>query len=170
VADVTDPNHPDRHAYLAHGNATQARKRVAANAVIRDTQGRVLLVDPTYKEHWDIPGGMAEANEPPTMAVARELREELSLDVTVGRLLLVDWVGPQGPWDDQLVFVFDGGTLDDDRATTLTITDSEIAAYRFATVIEAAELLRPDVHRRLEHAHHALANGPIVYGECERDW
>jgi hypothetical protein len=59
------------NAYLAEGNAKQARKRVSADAIVRDSAGRVLLVDPTYKPDWDLPGGMAEANEPPADAVRR---------------------------------------------------------------------------------------------------
>ncbi|MGX7828983.1 hypothetical protein ACTG9Q_28240 [Actinokineospora sp. 24-640] len=35
-----------RFAYLAEGNAKQARKRVAADLLIRDEAGRVLLVNP----------------------------------------------------------------------------------------------------------------------------
>lgn len=53
----------------------QARKRVGADAIVRDTSGRIHLVDPTYKPDWDLPGGMTEANEPPADAVRRELRE-----------------------------------------------------------------------------------------------
>ena len=53
-------------AYLAEGNAKQARKRVAADVLVRDTSERILLVDPSYKPDWDLPGGMAEANEPPS--------------------------------------------------------------------------------------------------------
>ena len=112
MAGMTDP---DRWAYLAEGNATQARKRVATDVLIRDTGGNVLLVNPTYKPHWDLPGGMAEANEPPRAAAERELREELGLTLAVGRLLVIDWDGPHGPWDDQLVLIFDGGTLTRNR-------------------------------------------------------
>jgi hypothetical protein len=32
------------------------RVRAAAGAVIRDEQGRVLVVRPTYKEMWELPG------------------------------------------------------------------------------------------------------------------
>ncbi|TMK43506.1 MAG: NUDIX hydrolase, partial [Actinobacteria bacterium] len=48
-------------AYLAEGNAKQARKRVGADVILRDRAGRLLLVDPRYKPDWDLPGGMAEA-------------------------------------------------------------------------------------------------------------
>jgi hypothetical protein len=37
--------------------ASLARKRMAATAFFRDGEGRVLLVDPVYKQTWDLPGG-----------------------------------------------------------------------------------------------------------------
>jgi len=77
------------NAYLAEGNARQARKRVSADAIVRDSSGRILLVDPTYKPDWDLPGGMAEANEPPADALRRE---------------------------DLLNFIFDGGNLNDSES------------------------------------------------------
>ena len=52
------------------------------------THDRVLLVNPNYKPDWDLPGGMAEANEPPIDAARRELREELGLDSRDRPLLL----------------------------------------------------------------------------------
>jgi 8-oxo-dGTP diphosphatase len=36
------------NAYLAEGNARHCRKRVSADAILRDSAGRILLVDPTY--------------------------------------------------------------------------------------------------------------------------
>jgi ADP-ribose pyrophosphatase YjhB (NUDIX family) len=97
------PADPDAYRqWLAEGNATQARKRVAADVLIRDMAGRILLVNPTYKPGWDLSGGMAEANEPPHEAAVRELREELGLDVVPRGLLVVDWVPPHGPWGDSL--------------------------------------------------------------------
>jgi 8-oxo-dGTP pyrophosphatase MutT (NUDIX family) len=170
MADITDPNDPARFAYLAEGNARQARKRVATNVLVCDSAERVLLVNPTYKANWDLPGGMAEANEPPRAAAARELREELDLTTPIGRLLLVTWVGPNDPWDDQLVFVFDGGTLDQPQASRLTVSDSEISAYQFAGLDEAANLLRPDIYERLRQAHTALTTATTDYDEVTRHW
>lgn len=150
-------------AHLAAGNARQARKRVSADAVIRDETGRLLLVDPTYKPDWDLPGGMAEANEPPRHALRRELKEELDLDLPVGELLCVEWVSPHGPWDDLLAFVFDGGTLPTDRARTLRPVDPELAAVRFCPLNEAARLLRPYIWRRTQAALTALERGTATY-------
>jgi ADP-ribose pyrophosphatase YjhB (NUDIX family) len=165
MGDVTDPTDPARHEWLAEGNARQARKRVAAKVLVRDAPGRVLLVDPVYKPFWHLPGGMAESNEPPRAAAARELREEVGLAVPIGRLLVVDWVGPNDPWDDHLVFVFDGGTVTEPRGAGPRIRDPEISAYRFVTVDAAAGLLRPDVHARLVRSHAALTEGTTAYGE-----
>ena len=154
---MVDQSDPEAwNAYLAEGNATQARKRVASDVIFRDAQGRILLVDPTYKPDWDLPGGMVEANEPPRPAARREVKEELGLDIEPGKLLCVDWVAPHGPWDDTLVFVFDGGELAPEQQAGLHLTDGELRAYRFCRPDEAAELLRPYIWLRVEEALAAL--------------
>lgn len=150
-------------AHLAEGNARQARKRVCADVILRDRAGRVLLVDPKYKPDWDTPGGMVEANEPPHEAVRRELREELGLDLHVGRLLCVDWVAPHGPWDDLLAFVFDGGELTDEQIADLNLRDEELAAFAFCTVEQAQQRLRAYVWRRVAAALDALGTSRVQY-------
>jgi 8-oxo-dGTP pyrophosphatase MutT (NUDIX family) len=149
---------PEWDAYLAEGNAKQARKRVSADLLIRNEQGHVLLVDPTYKPDWDLPGGMVEANEPPDEAAVRELREELGMTITPGPLLCVDWVSPHGPWDDLLAFVFDGGVLTPDQIAALRLVDGELAAFRFCPLDELRGLLRPYVWSRARAALGAVAD------------
>lgn len=150
-------------AYLAEGNKNQPRKRVGADVVLRDRQGRVLLVDPRYKPDWDLPGGMSEANEPPAGTAHREVREELGLDIPVGGLLCVDWVSPHGPWDDSLMFIFDGGVLSDEQIAGLRLLDGELAALEFCAADEAAHRLRAYVFQRLTAALRALESGQVVY-------
>jgi 8-oxo-dGTP pyrophosphatase MutT (NUDIX family) len=154
-----------RYSWLAEGNAKQARKRVAAKIIIRDQIGRILLVNPTYKEYWDVPGGMAEANEPPRFAAEREIVEELGVHVEAGALLVLDWIGPHGPWDDQLVFIFDGGTLSGDAISKLAITDREISELGFFSASDASRLLRPDVAKRLMRAVDSFAANRTHYTE-----
>lgn len=150
-------------AHLAEGNARQARKRVSADVIIRDPRGHILLVDPRYKPDWDLPGGMAEANEPPAEAARRELREELGLSLQVGNLLCVDWVSPHGPWDDLVNFIFDGGVLDDQAISGLRITDDELRACEFCDEGTVKERLRPYVWRRVSIALDALTTGRARY-------
>lgn len=150
-------------AHLAEGNARQPRKRVSADLLIRDAVGRLLLVDPQYKPDWDMPGGMAEANEPPLVAVTREVREELGLHIHVGRLLCIDWVSPHGPWDDLLNFIFDGGTLEETQIAELVLTDGELRAFEFCTQAQAEKRLRPHAWRRVRSALEALETGRVQY-------
>ena len=153
------------NAYLAEGNARQARKRVSADILLRDAQGRILLVDPTYKPDWDLPGGMAEANEPPAEAVRRELREELGLEVAVGGLLCVDWVSPHGPWDDLINFIFDGGVLSTEAISKIQLVDNELRAFEFCDQGQAKERLRPYAWRRVSVALDALETGRATYAQ-----
>lgn len=145
--------------YLAEGNATQPRKRVAADALIRDDASRVLIVEPTYKPGWDIPGGMSEANESPDQTVERELREELGLSLKVGRLLCVDWVSPHGPWDDSLCLVFDGGRLGPTQIGALRVADPELAGFEFCPHDTAIRRLNPRMARRFAAAWDVLSDG-----------
>ncbi|MGH3909039.1 MAG: NUDIX domain-containing protein [Pseudonocardiaceae bacterium] len=150
-------------AYLAEGNATQPRKRISGDALLRDHAGRMLLVDPKYKPDWDLPGGMAEANEPPHHAVQREVNEELGLAIHVGELLCVDWVSPRGPWDDLITFIFDGGKLRDEQIASLKLLDDELNAFEFCNEQQAQQRLRPYVWRRVAVALEALKTGHAQY-------
>lgn len=151
------------NAYLAEGNAKQARKRVAADVLLRDGAGRVLLVNPNYKPGWDLPGGMVEANESPEDAASRELIEELGLRVTVRGLLVVDWVAPHGPWDDQLAFVFDGGTVDASAADALRPRDEELSEAAFVPPDEVVRRVGDRMRRRFTAALDAITHGRPCY-------
>jgi 8-oxo-dGTP diphosphatase len=62
----------------------RSRSYVAAGVLFFDDAGRILLVEPTYKDHWDIPGGYVETGETPAQAAVREVREELGMRYQLG--------------------------------------------------------------------------------------
>ena len=70
------------------------RIRVAAYAIVRDEQERVLLchIHPSVGvgDVWTLPGGGLEFGESPRAAVLRELEEETGLSGEVERLVDVD--------------------------------------------------------------------------------
>ena len=66
-----------------------------AGAIFHNADGKVLLVKPSYRDTWEIPGGGLEHGEFPFQAAAREVGEETGLELRPGRLLAVDWVPPQ---------------------------------------------------------------------------
>ena len=76
------------------------------------------------------------------MAVAREVEEELGLDIEAGRLLLTDWLPPWCGWDDAVCLVFDGGVHDPSRRGAIVPQAREIQSARFCTLAEVRELLR----------------------------
>ena len=52
-------------------------------------EGHVFLHRADYEHFWSLPGGRAEILETSTTALQREMREELSAEVRIGRLLWV---------------------------------------------------------------------------------
>jgi len=157
-------------AHLAEGNATQPRKRVSADALIRDPQGRILLVDPGYKPGWDLPGGMAEANESPAACIQRELREELGLALRPGRVLVIDWVPPHSVWDDMIAFIFHAGTLTPAEIHSIRLDDGELDGFAFFDDDEAAARLRPRAQQRMTAAAAAAQVGATVYLQDGQPW
>ncbi|HEX5407768.1 MAG TPA: NUDIX hydrolase [Pseudonocardiaceae bacterium] len=142
-----------------------ARKRMAAGVVFRDTAGRVLLVEPSYKPNWEIPGGAVDADESPWATAARELAEELRWDRPLGRLLVVDYVHPQDSRPEGVVFVFDGGVLDETDLVGMVFPDAEVLSVGFHTLSEARGKVKPLLADRIAVALEAAEQG--VTALCE---
>jgi 8-oxo-dGTP pyrophosphatase MutT (NUDIX family) len=115
-----------------------------------DGEGRVLLLNPTYKSGWDIPGGVVERNESPLAACCRELREELGLDVVALRLLGVDYrTAVQRVRGDALRFVFVGPQLTSDDIAGIRLDPAEHSEFGLVAVNALDEYLLPVAVRRL---------------------
>jgi 8-oxo-dGTP diphosphatase len=73
---------------VADGIDEFALPRVASGVLYFDDAGRVMLVKPTYKPLWEIPGGYVQPGESPAAAALREVIEELGTRLPVGELLV----------------------------------------------------------------------------------
>jgi len=112
-----------------------ARPAVAAGVLFFDEDGRVLVVEPSYKDGWDIPGGYVEPEESPWAAAVREVREELGIEIDQRTLLAVDWA-PNGDEGDKLLFVFDGGCVTPADIPPVPSDHVELRSWEFCDVAE----------------------------------
>jgi 8-oxo-dGTP pyrophosphatase MutT (NUDIX family) len=141
-------------------NSFLPRKRAISQMLIRDADGRVLLCQLTYKQDWDLPGGVVEVGESPQLAVVREVEEELGLQIPAGDLLLTDWLPPWGGWDDALCLVFDGGVHPTGITDRIVKQAREIRAAEFCTLDEVRERCADFTTRRIEASLANPGGGP----------
>jgi 8-oxo-dGTP diphosphatase len=121
------------------------------------------VVKPTYKPGWEISGGMVEANESPVQACIREVREELRLEIELGRLLCLEYVAVN---PERLLFVFDAGTVSDLEVSRIVLPPDELSEFRFVTLAESQELLPERLALRVRQSLIALKHLPqTVYLE-----
>lgn len=135
------------------------KKHMSAGALFFHHRGVILLVKPAYKDGWEIPGGIVEQDESPKQACAREIKEELGLEVTVGRLLVLDYTSRQGTRSDSLQMVFLGGTLTPATIKAIRLPAAELSECRFVAPEAALLLLQDSLSLRVAGCLRAIAEG-----------
>lgn len=141
-----------------------ARPRMAAGALFFNTQGHVLLVQPSYKPMWEIPGGYIETGESPLAACRREVHEELGITPPIGELLVIDWA-PSDAEGDKVLYVFNGGVLPPPEVASIKLAADELLAAEFHPSEHLDELLIPRLSRRVKRAIDARTSGIPFYLE-----
>src|ERR1700735_5380309 len=106
---------------------------VSAGAMVFDRSGRLLILKPTYKSGWTIPGGVMEADgETPWDACRREVLEECGIEVRRGRLACMDSPRPRPGRTGGVRFLFDCGQVGDKALTGIVLQPEEISEYLLA--------------------------------------
>lgn len=157
-----DPDVREQEGFIGILNSNLPRKRVISQGLLRDWRGRILLCELTYKREWDLPGGVVEPDESPADGLVREIREELSVNVTIHGLRTVNWLPAWGGWDDACVFVFDLGVADTRAQEQMKLQSTEIRGVHWchddivrdratAVTIELLDALRNDAPAYREH-------------------
>src|SRR5262245_52084451 len=126
---------------------------VSAGALIFDRTGRLLILKPTYKSGWTIPGGVMEADAgTPWGACQGEVREECGLIVRTGRLACVDFRRPRPGRPGGIRYLFDCGRLADTALAAIVLQPAEISEYRLVKRRTALSMLRGPIKRRVAAA------------------
>ncbi|MFI2345932.1 NUDIX domain-containing protein [Streptomyces sp. NPDC019443] len=130
--------------------ASLPRILAGAAVLLRDGQGRVLLVEPNYREGWALPGGTVESDlgETPRRAAWRETLEEIGLDVELGALLAVDWV-PGVARPPIAAYVYDGGVLTEERIEAIRLQEEELVSWRLVPRDEIRKYLLGSLGHRV---------------------
>ncbi|PRX92270.1 NUDIX domain-containing protein [Allonocardiopsis opalescens] len=138
------------------------RRRGAASALLLDGAGRLLVVRPSYRPGWGLPGGVIEAGESPLGAVRRECAEELGFVPALDGLLCVDFlppdpaIAPDGR--EALVFTFTG-RLEAGAFEAIRLPPDELVAAEMVDPAAADRYLPAPAARRVAACLAALADG-----------
>ncbi|MBB5938655.1 NUDIX domain-containing protein [Streptomyces zagrosensis] len=128
----------DNVAQMAHATPVPSAGVLCFNSV-----GHLLLVNPTYKPGWNLPGGRVDQGEAPRQAAVREVREELGLDLDLSiglEPLVVAWVaGPSA----RVLFLFDAGELTAGQQASIRLQASELGAYAFYPIADIDTTIAP---------------------------
>ncbi|MFE1794274.1 NUDIX domain-containing protein [Streptomyces sp. NPDC059525] len=160
-ADRAAREHAGGYDAAAH-RAARPKALTAANVLFTDAAGGVLLVRPGYGEtgRWLLPGGGVDSDlgETPRAAAAREVREEIGLDLAPGRLLAVNWSHRPG-YPARVRFLYDGGVLDAAALDRIRLEPTELLEWRTAPREELRGLVKPHLRRQIKACLDALAEG-----------
>jgi 8-oxo-dGTP pyrophosphatase MutT (NUDIX family) len=145
--------------------ASLPRTRGAAAALLLDELGRVLLVKPTYKDGWFLPGGVIEAGESPLAACVRECEEELGLVPRLDGLVCVDWGPPRLDGVDAVnVFVF-AGAITAAQVAAIRLPPEELSGHVLVAPEKVADLAPPHISRRMAPSLRGIAESRAIYLE-----
>jgi 8-oxo-dGTP pyrophosphatase MutT (NUDIX family) len=141
------------------------KKRISGGCLFFDEQGQLLVVNPTYKDTWEIPGGVVEKNESPREAVIREVAEELGLICQPQRLLCVDYSGENVTRTESLQFIFLGPLLTAELIAAIRLPREELRDFRLLPPKKAIKLLNKKLRRRVRYCLQVLDSEETLYLE-----
>lgn len=129
---------------------TLPRKLLGAGALFTNTEDKILVVAPTYKSEWEIPGGTVEESESPKNACLREVKEELGVDLPIGGLLALNYREESESVSELLLFLFDGGVLTDKQIGNVKLPPDELSEFRFLTLDEIKDKVLPSLYELIK--------------------
>ena len=144
-------------------NTVTPRKRLISHMLLTDDAGRVCVLETTFKPDFELPGGILNVGETPRQGLVREVQEELSHAVSVGRLLVVDWLAPYQAGRTRWKLIFDGREMPD--ASSRCCGDlREIRAVHWLEPDAAVARMAPFAQGRLRGALAAREEGRTLLG------
>jgi 8-oxo-dGTP diphosphatase len=110
---------------------------VYVEVLLIDLPDRMLLIRHVGDGEWSAPGSWVRPNESPRDAARRAVRDQLRIDVPIGRPLVVEWRDEP----DELHFVFDGGIPEPVAYNEVEPDWRLVSEWRYVFSAETAPLL-----------------------------
>lgn len=110
---------------------TLEARPASANVLLENSQHELLIIKPTYRNIWGLPGGVIDAGETPLAAAIREVKEEVDVVVAPEELrFTAASLRQHGAKQPTYQFTYHA-TIDDERFAAIALQASEIGSYRF---------------------------------------
>ncbi len=142
------------------------KKWAGSAALFFNSENNILLVKPTYRDHWLPVGGSIDMEESPLQAVRREVKEEIGIDLINPTLLCVQYYHAEDKIKgDRFQFLFDGGVLNGEQIASIKLPPGELSEYRFFSLDGALQVLGRTNRERVKAGVEARRKGTIIYLE-----
>ena len=141
------------------------KKQIGAGVLLFNKNNELLIVKPSYRNYWSIPGGVVEKNETPKNGCIREIQEEIGLSISKLQFLSVNYVFNNDERGESLLFIFYGGTLSNKQIASIQIDKKEIIEYKFLKIKHALSLLDKIMKDFISKSLKALKNKTALYLE-----
>lgn len=139
---------------------------MSAGVLFFNISHQLLLVKPSYKDHWGIPGGVIDQYESPRSACVREVKEELGLAIPSPQFVCVEYYpNTNNGKGESLQFMFYGGILNPQDIARIKLAESEISDYKFVNIAETLTTVSEGMAKRLPSALESIRTGVPVYLE-----
>lgn len=144
---------------------TLAKRHTASGAFIFNEKNQLLILKPSYKDGWNLPGGVTDEFESPYQTIIRECKEEVNLDVKIKDLVLIDYsLKTIDDFEhDYIEFYF---TVSVENLSDIQIDNEEILDYKFVDINQAQKYLAPNYYTRLQAFLNA-STYPVLYDNCK---
>lgn len=130
--------------------------KVSVNALIETSDG-MLLVKPSYKKGWDLPGGIVESDESPVEGLRREIVEELGTSAEIGGLRCVDYI--RSDWESRpVIMLIFSATI---NINEVCVDGQELIDWRIVSRDIALDTVSKNMKIRLSR----IWSGTLIYGE-----
>lgn len=129
------------------------KKRMSAGVLLFNTKKKLLVLKPSYKKEWTIPGGFVDEYESPVAAAKREVKEEIGLNIKISSCLTVDFVkySIENEKTESLQILFLAERLSSKQLVKIKLDNKEIIDFKFTSLKDAYRLFDSRLSKRMQN-------------------